>query len=216
MLTQAIQAIEQLRSAIASDQIDGSQARSIFENQILAQFRTGTGSLKTKSVRESRLSNQVNDLRKLFEDSVAPAIAAQEARKASQAADLATRSSNALIFARQIPEFATGGTTMGGLALLHPGEKVVNIMQQTRMRAIGGSNIFEMAGVPGIKQEPIFDTGGTMGRGGLPVVIENLTIGYMVGRDDASRAFVLGASTPSGQAVTVKNVKVARRDKQLG
>jgi hypothetical protein len=109
MLTQAIQAIEQLRDAVAADQIDGSQARSIFESQILGQFRAGINTLKTKSVRESRLTNQVSDLRKVFEDNVVPQIAAQQQRRqaaldasAAEAAKQARLQANAAIFAKQI------------------------------------------------------------------------------------------------------------------
>src|SRR5262249_45638373 len=62
MLTQALNAIDQLANGISSDQIDGSQARAIFDNEILATFIQQINTLKTKSVRDSRLTNQVRDL----------------------------------------------------------------------------------------------------------------------------------------------------------
>jgi len=214
MLTQAIQAITQLRDAIGADQIDGSQASAIFENQILGQFRAGINTLKTKSVRDSRLLNQVNDLRKVYQDNVVPQIAAQEARKAAGIAKQAQSQQNALIFAKQIPQFATGGTTMGGLAILHPGEKILNLQQQAAIRSMAGSNAFERAGVPGVSENRSFDVGGTMGGGGLPIEI-NLEAQVVIGKGDATRIFIVGGSTTQGRAVTVNNVRVAQTNREL-
>src|SRR5262249_16928492 len=139
---------------------------------------------------------------------IPPAIAEQEQQRRTAAA-------NALTHSRLIPEFATGGTTAGGLAFLHPGEKIVNLQQQATMRAIGGSNIFERAGVPGVRQKPVFDQGGTMGRG-LDVPIEiNLQAQVIIGKGDATRIVIVGANTPQGQAVIVNGVKAARTDREL-
>jgi hypothetical protein len=206
---QAHAALAQLKAGIANDSIDGSQARAIFENQILAQFISQISALKTRSVVESRLTNQVRDIRAVFESIITPEIAAQVARRQ-------TKATNALNFSRQIPEFATGGTTLGGLALLHPGEKVVNLQQQATMRAIAGPNIFERAGVPGVKNNAIFDTGGTFGRGLDPQPIEiTLQAQVVIGKGDATRIVVVGANSPQGRAVTVKNVEEARRNREL-
>jgi hypothetical protein len=214
MLTQALNALTQLRDAIGADQIDGSQARSIFDSQILGQFKSGINTLKTKSVRESRLSNQVADLQKVYSDIIPPAIAAQEARKAAGIANQTRLQNNALRDSRIIPEFATGGTTMGGLALLHPGEKILNIQQQAAVRAMAGANVFERAGVPGVKQNPIFDTGGTMGRGGLPMVVE-VDVQVVMGKNDQTRIFVTGGNTTEGRNLIVRQVNVARTNREL-
>lgn len=203
-LTQALQGIEQLAAGVRSGQIDGGQAKAIFETQILGQFIQQINTLKTESVRKSRLTNQVADLRRVFQDSIGPALAAQSARSA-----------NALAFGRQIPEFATGGTTRGGLALLHPGEKVLNLQQQSAIRAMAGPNAFERAGVPNANQNRIFDVGGTMpSGGGIPIEI-NLEAQVVIGKGDATRIVITGASTPQGRAVTVNNIKVARTNREL-
>src|SRR4030095_15255534 len=107
---------------------------------------------------------QVQDLRNVYEARIPGLIVDQEARKAAGIAKQQTLAANALAFSKQIPEFATGGTTMGGLAFLHPGEKVLNIHQQTAVRAMAGAHVFERAGVPGMNQSESrnFASGGTM------------------------------------------------------
>ena len=205
-LRQALAAIDQLASGVASGSIDGNQARAIFENQILGQFIQQIRTLKTRSVVESRLTNQVADLRNVFEARIPPLIAQQEEQRRKAAAAAA-------IDSRLVPEFATGGTTRGGLAFLHPGEKVVNLQQQATMRAMAGPNIFERAGVPGPSQNRIFDIGGTMSSGSMsdgPIVIEELTIAM-----DAEGIVVRAMSGPRGRAVTVKNLKLAQLNREV-
>jgi hypothetical protein len=210
-LRQALSAIDQLAAGISSGQIDGSQARSIFDTQILAEFRQQISGLKTKSVVQSRLTNQVRDLEAVYQARIPPLIEEQQARKATQAA-------NALRFSRQIPEFASGGTTLGGLALLHPGEKVLNMQQQAAVRAMAGPGVFERAGVPGVQRSRVFDNGGTMGgggQGGPTIVIDNFNMSLLVGKEDQTRIFVGGGSTSQGRQVTVNNVRVARTNREL-
>jgi len=206
-LRQALASIDQLAAGVGSGQIEGSQARSIFDTQILATFRQQISGLKTKSVVQSRLTNQVRDLEAVYQARIPPLIAEQIQRRQ-------TAASNALAFSRQIPEFAIGGTTMGGLAFLHPGEKVLNLQQQTAVRVMGGSNVFERAGVPGVQQNARFEGGGTFGGGGLPIEI-TLEAQVIIGKGDATRIVVVGASTPQGRAVTVNNVRVARTNREL-
>lgn len=209
-LTQALQGIEELAAGVSSGQIAGSQARSIFENQILGTFIQQIRTLKTKSVVESRLTNQVNDLRKVFEARIPPLISQQEAKAA-------TASANALAFSRQIPEFATGGTTRGGLALLHPGEKVLNQQQQAAVIRQSNPQVFERAGVPGPSQNRVFDIGGTMGSGGQsaqPIEI-TLEAQVVISEKTATGIYVVGGRTASGRAVTVNNVKIARTNREL-
>ena len=208
MLRQALAAIDQLAAGVASGSIDGSQARAIFDNQILGQFIAQIRTLKTRSVVESRLKNQVQDLRNVFEARIPPLIAQQAAQRGRAAAAAAVDS-------RLIPEFATGGTTFGGLALLHPGEKVLNLQQQAAVRAMAGPSVFERAGVPGISRNAVFDRGGTMGRG-LDVPLEiTLDAQIIIGKDDATKIVVTGGRTSSGRAVTVSNVRQAKTNREL-
>jgi hypothetical protein len=220
-LTQALQSINQLKGAIAGDQIDGSQARSIFESQILGTFVQQINTLKTKSVRESRLTNQVRDLRGVFDASILPEIAAQEARKAAGIAKQQQSAANALIFSRQIPEFATGGVVPGldrGFdsvkALLRPGELVLTQTQQARVIAQAGPSVFQSAGVPGVNQSGRFIDGGIVGGNMAPIEI-NLQAQVVIGKTDATRIVVVGASTPQGRAVTVKNLNDAKINREF-
>jgi hypothetical protein len=209
-LRQALDSLEQLRAGIASGSIDGSQAASIFESQILGTFRQQISGLKTGSVVSSRLQNQVADLRGVYDAIIPPAIA-------QQAQARATSASNALRFSRQIPEFASGGTTLGGMALLHAGEKVVNLTQQATMRAIAGPNIFERAGVPGLQHNRIFDNGGTMPAGGWssePMVVE-VDVRLGLSKNDTQQIFVAGGSTFKGRQVIVRGVQTAQTNREL-
>lgn len=208
MLRAALDGIEQIMSQVSSGAIDGAQARSLFENQVLAQFIQQIKTLKTKSVVDSRLKNQVADLRNVFESRLPGAVVQARDRVANQ-------QRIAGIDQRLVPEFATGGTTEGGLAFLHAGEKVVNLQQQAAMRAMAGADIFERAGVPGIRQNAVFDAGGTMGRGlDMPIEI-TLDAQISIGKSDATAIHIMGANTASGRQVTVKNVKDARLNREL-
>src|SRR5262249_11892022 len=140
---QAHDAIGQLKAGIANDSIDGSQAQQIFESQILATFIQQINTLQTKSVRDSRLKNQVNDIPGVYNAIIPPEIAAQQTRRANQA-------NFAAIDRRLIPQFAVGGISAGGgLAILHPNEMVLTPTHQAMLRFIGGSDVFERIGVPG-------------------------------------------------------------------
>jgi len=207
-LSQALNGIEQILAQVSAGGIDGSQARALFENQVLFQFVQQIKTLKTQSVVQSRLTNQTQDLRNVFESRLPGAVTQAQERLASQ-------QRIAAIDRRLVPEFASGGTTAGGLALLHPGEKVLNLQQQSAIRAMAGPSVFERAGVPGIKQKAIFDTGGTMGRGFAAPIEINLQAQVLIGKSDATRIVVVGATTPQGQAVLVNGVKAARTDREL-
>lgn len=112
-----------------------------FENQILAQFIQQISGLKTKSVRESRLTNQVRDLRKVFDAEIPPEVEAQRKRR--------------IVGERLIPEFALGGIVPGRdfgrdsvLSFLTPGEMVLTKAQQSAIATMAGGGIFQRAGVP--------------------------------------------------------------------
>jgi len=209
-LTQALDAILQLKTGIATDQIEGSAARAIFDSNILGPFKTQIAGLKTRSVRESRLTNQVRDLNNNYNDLILPEIAAQIQRRA-------TAASNALTHSRLIPEFAVGGITRGGLAVLHPQEMVLTREHQSAIRSIAGANVFDRAGVPGVKPDARFDHGGVMPSGAPqePLVI-NLAVKVGMAPKDAEQVATVGLlNSPRGRNVIVRLVQDARTNKEL-
>src|SRR5262249_47773502 len=198
-LTQAITAIQNLKRAVFLDQVDGGQARSIFESQILGTFIQQISGLKTKSVRESRLTNQVRDLRKVFEDEVGPEILAQRQRK--------------LVNARLVPEFALGGVVPGFdrgfdsvTALLRPGEMVLTRAQQGAIAMMAGAGVFQAAGVPdaGVNQggAQAFAQGGRVTDGG-DLVIRIDSIELNITEEEAERIVARGARTDGGRRVII-------------
>jgi hypothetical protein len=211
-LTQALQAIDQLALGIQSGQIDGSQARNIFDSQILGPFKQQISQLKTKSVVQSRLTNQVRDLEKVYTDRIVPLIAQQIEERNRQ-------STNALVYSKQIPEFATGGIVPGinrgydsVIARLTPGERVLNQTQQARIMGLAGSNIFERAGVPGVNASGRYATGGVVPASGpddQPLVI-NIDAQVVMGSGTAEGIFVRGASTESGRRVIINQVRATQ------
>ena len=46
-------------------------------------------------------------------------------------------------------------------------------------------------------------------------MIDTLIVGYVIGTEENSRAFVAGGNTPSGRALIVNNVRTAQLDKEL-
>jgi hypothetical protein len=202
-LTQALAGIDQLASAVSSGQITSLvEARSVFDNQILGVFAQQISGLKTKSVRQSRLSNQVRDLRNVFEARIPPLI--NEANQRRVDAERA-----ALIHNRLIPEFATGGIhSRGGLAILHPGEMVLNGLQQATIALRHGADVFSKAGVPGVQPSASFPHGGIYA-GGQPAI----EVTVLVGTEDQTRVFVNGALSPQGQKAISKQIGNARRER---
>jgi hypothetical protein len=203
---QAHDQLAQLKAGIASDQIDGSQARAIFDNDILGVFRQQISTLKTKSVVESRLRNQTRDIEAVYQAIIVPEIAAQATRRANQA-------SFAAIDRRLIPQFAGGGISGGGgLAILHPNEMVLTPTHQAMLRFIGGSDVFERIGVPGVQPEPVFDRGGIMSNSSFaPVIVVNLDAVV-----DAEGIFIKGGSGRNGERVIAGALESMRtRGKQI-
>ena len=217
-LTQALQGIEELAAGVASGQIPGAQARSIFETQILGTFRQQIGQLKTASVRESRLTNQVNDLRKVFEARIPPLIAEQE-RKAADAARFAA------IDSRLVPQFAGGGTVPGidrgrdsVLAMLRPGEKVLTLPQQASVISQSNPSVFDRAGVPRtamrVGAAQAFQLGGTaqpssfaspVGSGSI-----NLFVQLGMTEKDSQQLVARAFDSRTGEEIVVNAVQRAR------
>jgi hypothetical protein len=216
-LTQALQGIEELAAGVANGQIPGSQARQIFENQILGTFRQQVSGLKTRSVVESRLTNQVADLRRVFEARIPPLIAEQE-RKAADAARFAA------IDSRLVPQFAGGGTVPGidrgrdsVLAMVRPGEKILTLAQQSSVIAQSNPGVFDRAGVPrtaiqaGAAQA--FQFGGTAqpssfwGASGTPMV-DTLIVEVDFDAEGMVRAGLKGRN---GEDIVARKVEARRR-----
>lgn len=210
-LTQAIQRIEELRRQVDTDQVDGSQARAIFENQILADFINQISQLKTESVRKSRLTNQVRDLRAVYDANLGPAIAAQQQRKR--------------VNQNLIPEFATGGVVPGfnrGFdsvhALLTPGEIVLNQAQQAAIQSMAGMGVFAKAGVPdaGVQagMAQAFQFGGVARDFSAPISL-NLEVSIGMSQSGAEEIFAAAGSSDTGQQVIVSSVRVAQKMRKL-
>lgn len=69
-LQMSVDGIFYLRDSVMDGDITVKQARDIFRSQILPAFLSFIATLQTKSVVESRLTNQKRDLENLFEDQV--------------------------------------------------------------------------------------------------------------------------------------------------
>src|SRR5882672_4975704 len=216
-LTQALTAIDQLAAGVGSGQIDGSQARSIFDSQILATFKRQIGALKTASVRDSRLHNQVRDLENTYQARIPPLIAEQQ-RKAADAARLAADSARfSAIDSRLIPQFASGGFVSGidrgrdsVLTMLTPGELVLNRGQQAGVMRQAGPDVFSRAGVPAVNTSGRYADGGyartasSSGSGGT-VVIDRLFVSV-----DAEGIAITGMSGRNGEQVVVNHIENVR------
>jgi hypothetical protein len=207
-LQQAVDGIKDLRKQVERNEItlNVSQARDLFKTQILQPFIDQINTIKTKSVRESRLKNQTVDLRNLFEKEVIPAVQAQKTRQG--------------INDKLVPEFAVGGYHRGvGLALLHDREAILNLSQQSKLQAIAGQNILQQIGVPDAAPAPV-DAAPAFARGGIftaptrsnttPTI--NMTVQLVVSSDDATGILNAAASTDDGQVILVNAQKVAQRN----
>jgi hypothetical protein len=215
-LQDAVNQIADLKSQASQGQVTVDQARAIFEGQILTSFTSQISTLKTKSVRDSRLTNQVRDLRNLFETTVIPA-AQGAAKRTTASRDI-------------IPEFATGGIVMGRdrgydsvIAMVRPGEMVLTRQHQDAIAQIAGPNVFSRVGVPDAPQStvngmPAFAAGGVVPmRGGNPdqPLEVNLVVDLRMGTSAATQIFAAGGSTNAGRRVVVGNVRRARIDGDL-
>jgi hypothetical protein len=221
-LQQAVDNIRDLVSQVKSDQLQGAEAKKLFETEVMATFIAQVNTIKTKSVRESRLTNQTRDLRALFEKEVTPEIEAQK-----------LRIKNGAFGGRVIKtEFATGGI-VGGVdlgydsinALLRPREMVLTVQQQRSIAEMTGiSSIFQLAGVPGAGSVPLptaapqqaFAFGGIVAPSTArssgdegPMVI-NVYVKHGMG-DDEAVAVVEGAGrTARGRGAVVKIIKTEK------
>lgn len=216
-LQQAVDAIKDLRKQVENNEItlNVTQARKLFDDQILQPFIQQISQLKSKSVRESRLKNQTADLKALFEKEVIPAVQAQKTRQG--------------INDKIIPEFAFGGVVPGFptpgidsvVARLSPGEMVLTTNHQAMLQAVAGRDIFQSIGVPDSGQavgdgSTAFARGGFVARasqvGSSPPVI-NMTVQLVVTPGEATNILNAAASTDDGQVILVNARKSATRSR---
>lgn len=198
-LTEAITGIQQIKAGVQAGSIPPDQARSIFENQVLATFIQQINTLKTKSVRESRLTNQVRDLRAMFDKEVGPAI---------DAAKQAT-----IVNRNIIPEFHSGGLASNEtLAVLQRGEMVLTAGQQNRVNSIL-PGVFEAVGVPNApNQTGIYHGGGRVTQGER---LGDILVTIVMGRQDQTEAFVTGITSDRGKRALVRSITRGRIDGEI-
>lgn len=197
---------EQTRAIIAavnSDRMDGSEAISAHA-QLRAQTIAQLNQIKTKSVRESRLTNQLRDLDNSIVRELQDAVARQAKRKG--------------IIPRLTPEFAAGGVVPGidrgtdsVLIKARPGEIVLNQAQQARLAGIAGGGIFQRLGLPAGSQTGGYQGGGFISStGGGPDISISLVLeseGEQIGKLVAK-----GLRTSTGSRATVRVMDSARRN----
>lgn len=207
-LTDAITQIRALKKeADAGRLLDVTEARKIFESEIMTTFINQVNTIKTKSVRESRLTNQTRDLRALFEAEVVPAVVAAKTRGET--------------FGKLVPEFH------GGILNAHEtfarvlkNESIVTAGQRAIANRMAGFDVLAAAGVPGTIGQtqngvPVAHNGGTFtGAAPAPVIVfENVTLA--LSPDDATRILGAAIRTPDGKRHVYGTVKDGRRDGAL-
>ena len=209
-LQAAIDQIMALKDLARKGQVDVTQARSIFDSQIINPFIANINTLKTKSVRESRLTNQVRDLRNLFESQVIPAVVSGQRRN--------------VVASKLIPEFATGGLVVGSdrgfdsvLARVRPGEMVLTREQQQSIQRAAGYNVFAHAGVPNVAAGGFGTPTTDMSRltGSAEPMSIDLSVNVGVTRQDAAEILAAAGTTSTGQRVIVSNVRRAQRSRKV-
>lgn len=213
--------LKELTSQVNADRLQGDTAL-----EQAAQSRAEAvgliSQIKTKSVRESRLANQIPDVDRLFLEPLKDAVERQRKRQGRV---------NQLI-----PEFATGGIVPGidrghdsVLAMLRPKEVVLNQVQQTRIKEIAGADVFAQARVPGfglpdssktINSLPAFETGGrvnvierfaaTVGREDRLV----LDINYSLTTKESGDIVEAGFSTERGRGIAVRTRRRNRLNRE--
>jgi tape measure domain-containing protein len=196
---------EQTRAIIAavnSDRMDGAEALAAH-----AQLRGATiaqlNQIKTKSVRESRLKNQLRDLDNSIVRELQEAVARQAKRRG--------------IIPQLIPEFAGGGRVPGidrgvdsVLIKARPGEVVLNQAQQARLTNIAGAGVFQRLGIPPTRSSSnAYQGGGFVGSTGPDITIS------LVLESDGDQLGTLvakGMKSSTGSRATVRVMDAARRN----
>jgi hypothetical protein len=159
-----------LTKDVRANRIDGDSALSealAARQQAIDQINT----IKTKSVRESRLKNQISDVDRVFLEPLKRAVSEQKRRRDFDST--------------LIPEFASGGIIPGRIdearyVLAHGGEIVVNRKQQTPALLEAASE----AGVPGVR-----------GNASAPNYQPNIHVEVLIGKDKQDQLFINGVGS---------------------
>jgi hypothetical protein len=189
--------LKELTAGVNTDRITGDDALA----QAAEARRNAVdliGQIKTKSVRESRLKNQIPQIDAHDLANLRAAVEAQKTRLANQSADLDARRN---LDSRLVPEFATGGVVPGPFgsrvpAVLHAGEVVLNARQQA---AVGYEALAD-AGVPGLAGNS----------GGTGYVIEN-NITLVAGTETQDQFYTNGVTSRNTRKATADAFKTILR-----
>jgi hypothetical protein len=179
--------IVEMTAQVKSNSLDGDVAWSQYQ-QYKQEAIDAISGIKTKSVRESRLKNQIPLVDKYYTIHLENAINEQKVRRG--------------LAGKLIPEFATGGIVPGPLGaprlvLAHGGELIASLGQQTPslMRAA------QESGVPGVRGD------GGYASGGGPI---NVTV--VMGTEQQSELIVNGVKMKKGYDAFVRQVNRALKD----
>jgi hypothetical protein len=164
--------LRELTGGVNSDSIMGDSALA----QAAEARETAVGligQIKTKSVRESRLKNQIPQIDRVDLKRLQDAVAVQKTRLADNSALLKSRQD---LDSRLVPEFASGGYIQRtGLAKVHAGEVIMNSRDQAA------------SGVTGISAGSM--RGGGSGSSSLPPI----TLINLLGTQQQDELFIRGA-----------------------
>lgn len=180
----------ELTSAVKRGSIDGDDALAEAA-KARAEAVAAISSIKTKSVRESRLRNQIPDVDRLFLEPLKQAAADQKNRVS--------------LASKLIPEFAVGGVVPGApgeprLILAHGGEIIANPRQQTPELVDAAAR----AGVPGLRDMQGAGTG-----------TKEMQVTLVIGTDAQNQMFVNGANSSEGFRVLLGKQHTAKRFNDL-
>jgi hypothetical protein len=194
----------ELVAAVNSDRMDGGEALAAWAS-MRAQTVAQLNQIKTKSVRESRLKNQLGDLDRGVVTELRNA-ANRQARRRGLSGSF-------------VPEFQTGGFVPGldtgrdnVLIAARPGEVILNRSQQGALKQLAGRGILQQIGVPG------FEGGGAVPAMPPPISQGPIRINLAFEGEASEilgKIIVRGANTSSGQRAIVNVIKTGRRNGDL-
>lgn len=180
----------ELTNAVKANRMDGDEALSeAMSARSTAIEKINT--IKTKSVRESRLKNQIGDVDRLFLEPLKRAVEEQKTRKN--------------LDSKLIPEFSSGGVIPGQFGearyvLAHGRELVINPQQQTPALMAAAAE----AGVPGVRGS------GGGASAGSPIYVE-----VRLGTETQNQLFVNGGKSDAGYSVIVQQTNRGRKNEDI-
>jgi hypothetical protein len=182
-----------LTRQVRSNSIDGDDALAQAQaarQQAISQINT----IQTKSVRESRLKNQIGDVDRMFLEPLKQAVNDQKSRNS--------------LSSKLIPEFAASGIVPGPLGspqlvLAHGGEIFINRDKQTTQVMSAASD----AGVPGVSA---MRGSAAQGRGDAPIHVT-----LVVGKKMQNEMFKNGAKSQEGYTALVDAGKKQARFRDI-